>query len=100
MINLGLMDVDSGLHRFAPDAAASRGRRPARPAAPGGRGGGRSRRRLCPGNRRDRPPSTDLVCAAAARCRLIASPDDCLPRAPLSGAEALDLIRRGLDLAR
>ena len=38
------------------------------------------------------------MCAAAARCGLLPEPADCLPGAPLSGAEALELVRRALRL--
>ena len=42
--------------------------------------------------------STDWVCEKAARCRLIPEAADCLPWAPVSGGEALELFRRSLDL--
>ena len=58
VINLGLMDVDSGLHRFAPDAAVSRGDG-LLAVVRGRRGGRRARRRLCLGIAAppDRPPT-------------------------------------------
>ncbi|MEM8929824.1 MAG: hypothetical protein AAGE94_01545 [Acidobacteriota bacterium] len=37
------------------------------------------------------------VCATAARCGLLADPLDCLPAARLSGREALELVRHGLE---
>ena len=100
VINLGLMDIDAGLHRFAPDAAASPCRRPAPAFTAGGRGGGRARRRLCRGDRGDGPP----VHRPRLRRRRPLPADPVprrLPAARLAvGGEALDLIRRGLDLTR
>jgi tetratricopeptide (TPR) repeat protein len=101
VVNLGLMELDAGLHRFSPDAPATR--RDAllallRLAAGAGDGGGGAA--CVEGLAATARPSNDFLCAAAARCRLIASPADCLPRASLSGGEALELIRRGLDLTR
>lgn len=103
VVNLGLMELDPGLHRFNPNTAASR--RDAllallRLVAGGGDGGGGRGAACAEGVAATSRPSNDLLCEAAARCRLIASPADCLPRSPLSGGEALELIRRGLDLAR
>jgi hypothetical protein len=92
--NLGLMQVDPTLHRFAPDdpltrldalaacvAVLARGERP--PACLGG-----------PGAR----ASAAAICAAAARCRLIDDGAACLPQAAVAGREAADLIRRTLAL--
>ncbi len=107
VVNLGLLDVDAGLHRFAPDAALARGDALLGLlrliAGSGGREAGGAARPAAscaaelPAAGR---PAPDQVCAAAARCRLLPDPADCLPRSPLSGREALELVRLGLDLVR
>ena len=100
VINLGLMAVDPSVHRFAPDAPLGRDDALAAllrllSGAAGGPGAS-----CAEGIAASPRLAGDLLCAAAARCRLIASAADCLPRATLSGGEALELIRRALDLAR
>ncbi len=86
VLNLGLMDVDGDLHRFFPTSPARR------TAALGAliRALGRFGRGLsC-------VEVEGGTCAVAARCGLLASVDDCRPRDPLSGAEAVEMIRLGL----
>lgn len=91
--NLGLMAVDSTLHRFAPEAPVSRlAALEALLALLRDRPGGASGCAY-PGAAE---PALPPACAAAARCRLIADPGDCLPSARLSGREAIELIRRVL----
>jgi hypothetical protein len=100
VINLGLMRVDPELHTFSPYAPMRRGSALAsllRVAAGGSGGGGAACAEpvaLAP------RPSSELICSAAARCRLTASVDDCLPQATLGGGEALELVHRALDLLR
>jgi len=96
VVNLGLMEVETAVHRFAPGRPVSRGEAlEALLRLLGGAAGGEPR--PCAGevplNRR---PSLDFVCATAAACGLIPTEGDCLPRAPVSGAEALELVRRAL----
>ncbi|MCG8457038.1 MAG: hypothetical protein MI919_12215, partial [Holophagales bacterium] len=99
VLDLGLMGVDATRHRFEPRAPATRrgalaallhlltqsdpavscvAGEPVLPA------GNRSRR---------------WVCFKAAECGLIAEELDCLPAASLSGAEALEFVRRAQELA-
>lgn len=86
VLNLGLMDVDGDLHRFFPGS-------PARRAAALGAlvralsrfGGGLACLRDGGG-----------PCVTAARCGLVASTDDCRPRDPVTGREAVEMIRRVL----
>ena len=98
VVNLGLMDVDSTLHRFSPGAPARRGtalrslvlvlaRSEQPPSCLGGAGKGY--------------PSTSAVCDAATSCGLFPPPpaeSECRPSAALGGGEAVELIRRTLKL--
>ena len=96
VVNLGLMEVEPSVHLFAPDRPVSRGEAlEALLRLLGGAAGGEPRPCAAevPLNRR---PTGEFVCATAAGCGLIPSEGDCLPRAPLAGAEALELIRRAL----
>lgn len=86
VLNLGLMDVDGDLHRFFPTSPARR------TAALGAlvRALSRFGRGL---------PCLEAdggTCAVAARCGLLPSVDECRPRDPVSGAEAVEMIRLGL----
>ncbi len=96
VINLGLMPVDERLHRFEPERNLSRLRtlsalirmlslsgQPVTCSA-----GAEAARQL----------SRTMICEASFRCGLIPELGDCLPMAPLSGLEALDLFQRALDL--
>lgn len=97
VVNLGLLDVDETLHLFRPTESASRALVFSAllglldwadrdfPCLAGTAGVKLSR-------------SRHLTCAAAAACGLIPEPADCLPAAPISGAEAIDFFRRTLDL--
>lgn len=96
VVNLGLMDVEPSVHRFAPERAVTRaGALEALLKLLGGGAGG-DPLPCAAGIALEPRPSWESVCAAGAACGLIPSAGDCLPRAPLSGAEALELIRRGL----
>jgi hypothetical protein len=92
VVNLGLMDVDPTLHRFSPSAPLHRGlalRAMARLLASYGRGiacletGGVGQAN---------------VCQIAVACGLVDGDDACLPGETLSGADAVEIIRRGLRL--
>lgn len=93
---LDLMRVDEVLHRFDPDDPATRLTTFAallRLLDLSERGvaclRGVEPRRLT--------ESRSWVCDKAARCRLIPEEAECLPRARVSGDEALDFFRRSLD---
>ncbi len=94
VVNLGLLDVDPRLHRVFPDGAARRGTAL------------RSLQRLLRMVQKSLPclaggeadPGGEALCETAARCGLVAAPEDCRAQDPLAGPEALDLIRRALDL--
>ncbi len=86
VVNLGLMDVDGDLHRFFPTSSARRQGALAamvRVLTRFGRG------LSCLGD-------DGGTCATAARCGLLRTPDDCRPRDPVSGAEAVEMIRLAL----
>ena len=86
VVNLGLMEVDPTLHTFSPGRSLRRERALAallRSVA--ALGGGTE----CPGA---------TTCEAATACGLVADPSVCADPAPVSGSEALELIRRTLQL--
>jgi hypothetical protein len=94
VVNLGLLDVHPTLHRFAPDAELARvDALTALLRLLAGHEG-----RVACVAAAGVAPAREGACALAAGCRLIADPGDCLPGAPLSGAEALGLLERTLDL--
>ncbi len=89
VLNLGLMDVDSTLHRFSPSATIRRGTAL------------RSLVRLLSGSGQAipclggaRPSSQSGVCTTAAACGLVPQGEDCDTGTALSGFEAVELIRR------
>jgi tetratricopeptide (TPR) repeat protein len=94
VVNLGLMDVDPTLHRFSPSARVSRG------------GALRTLGRMLSRFASDascvagagRDPSQAAACDLAARCGMIPAGEDCRTGSSLSGAEAVELIRRGLKV--
>lgn len=88
VVNLGLLDVDSTLHSFYPGSPVRRG--------PALRAVQRMLQQFAPGLKC--LAGTTDACAAAAACRVIPSAEDCRVGAPLSGAEAVEIIRRSLDL--
>lgn len=90
VVNLGLMDVDSTLHRFSPGAAARRGTALSSLVRLLGSAGQGVACMAGPGQRSS--------CETAAACGLVASEEDCLAGAPLSGGEAVEMIRRTLEL--
>jgi hypothetical protein len=89
VVNLGLMEVDPTLHRFSPGAPVRRGAglrilvrllgQAGQPVSCLGDGGA-------------------AACDVAARCHLIEGAEGCQAQSPLSGAEAVEWIRRSLDL--
>lgn len=89
VVNLGLMDVDPTLHRFFPGSPVRRS------AAL------RSLNEMLTRFGRGVPCLKDApsgTCERSARCRLILPEEDCQPGAPLSGSDAVELIRRSLKL--
>ncbi|HLE83713.1 MAG TPA: hypothetical protein VJG13_05190, partial [Thermoanaerobaculia bacterium] len=95
VVNLGLMDVDATLHTFSPERPVRRTTallallRAIEALAPPA---------ACLPSPLGRSPSQETVCSAAARCRLVSDPGDCLSGATLSGPQALELLRRALQL--
>ena len=85
VVNLGLLDVDPDLHRFNP---ASTARRVAAFSA--------FLRVLEKFEREAACLAENLgsVCAEATRCGLLGAADDCRPRDAISGAEAVEAIRK------
>jgi hypothetical protein len=93
VVNLGLMEVDS-LHRFSPGAPVRRGaglRVLVRTLASFGQG------LTCLGDAA-RSSSQGAVCAGAAACGLLAEGEECQPSAVLSGADAVEMLRRTLKV--
>jgi hypothetical protein len=94
VVNLGLLDVDSTLHRFSPGATARRGtalRSLERLLARFGEGNGVA----C---MQGAGTTQQEVCDTAVRCGLVAGPEECLAGEPLSGTAAVEMIRRSLEL--
>lgn len=94
VVNSGILDVDSSLHRFEPYRSVSREqalaamlRLLARAEPPFACLGGS----VAPGSIRE-------VCARAAACAVIEEESDCLPSAPVSGTDALEFTRLTQDL--
>jgi hypothetical protein len=90
VVNLGLMDVDPTLHRFSPTSAMRRGlalRVTLRALARFGAGS-------CAGS----GEGGSDVCATAAACGLVAAVEECQAGAPLSGTDAVEILRRSLKL--
>lgn len=95
LLNLGLLDVDETLHKFYPDAAITRGDALAallRLLAERGRV-------ACVSGLSPRAIGREGACGLAAACGIESDAAGCLPGAPLSGAEAAELIQRSLELA-
>lgn len=95
IVNLGLMEVDATLHTFSPGRTVRRDRALAallRAVDTLGRGA------PCLSEPLGRSPDTGRICEAATACGLIADPSLCSDTAPISGAEALELVRRSLQL--
>lgn len=91
VINLGLLDVDGSVHRFAPDVAVSRqqalGALLRMVAAEPEKG-------ACIGGSRV-PTSVEQLCEVATACGLLIEAGECLPTTAVSGPAALEMIRRG-----
>lgn len=90
--NLGIMQVDAGLHAFEPDDEALRVdalRGLLRILVLDGDGD-----RCLDGTTVDARTSFATICNLAARCGLLAEAGECLPQAVLSGAAAMDMVRR------
>ena len=89
VVNLGLMDVDGTLHRFSPAAPARRFtalRSLVRLLSLYGQGV------ACAAGIAGNPqPSQSAACRTGAACGLLASEADCLPQAPVSGSEVVEL---------
>lgn len=89
VVNLGLMDVDPTLHRFFPGSQVRRS------------GALRSLNEMLVRFGKGVPCLKDApsgTCERSARCRLILPEEECQPGAPLSGSDAVELIRRSLKL--
>lgn len=96
VVNLELMEVDPTLHTFSPDRPVRRvDALEALLRAVETFGPGAACLRGAPLGRQ---PTAETVCDASARCRIVLDAADCLPGATLSGSEALDLIRRAVEL--
>ncbi len=97
VLNLGLLDVDETLHRFEPEAPATRVM-VFRALATLLAGAERELSCLADGSDLELDRSWHSACRLAARCRLIPEAAECRPSASISGPEALELFRRTLDL--
>lgn len=93
VVNLGLMDIDETLHRFQPEANTNRR---------AGLGAlltllQKVAKRSCVEGELPGRDNRAWVCRHAAACGFIANEAECLPSAPLSGSQAVDLIRLCLE---
>lgn len=96
VVNLGLLDVDPTLHTFSPDRPVQRADvLGALLRAVKTLGKNVACVEDAPLGRR---PTDVAVCTVAAQCRILDEAADCLPGATLSGSEALELIRRSVEL--
>lgn len=95
VVNLGLLDVDSTLHRFSPGSPARRSTGLRSLIFVLARSGSTV---SCLGGAGKGYPSTSTVCDAATSCGLFPPEDECRPSSALSGGEAVELIRRTLKL--
>ncbi len=86
VLNLGLMDVDRDLHRFYPETAARRS------------AGLQALVRLLTrfGSGLSCLEGDGGACGVAARCGLLGTVEECRPRDPVSGPEAVEWIRLSL----
>ncbi len=94
VVNLGLLGVDETLHRFDPDRPARRSelyRALLRLLSDSDPKGCAAASALPAGE-----AYRDSICRSAAACGFAPAAADCLPSAPLSGAEALEAVRRAL----
>ena len=94
VVNLGLMDVDPTLHRFSPGSSIRRGpalRVVLRLLARFGAG-------ACAGQAGGSGGGSGNVCDPALACELLTAEDDCDPTAPLSGGDAVEILRRSVKL--
>lgn len=96
VINAGMLDVDSSVHRFSPERPLRRGEAlEGLLRVLGGLGGEPV---PCASKVAINPrPSPSFVCSTATACGLLPSAGDCLTEASVSGGEALELIRRTLS---
>src|SRR4029453_17811204 len=95
LLNLGVLDVDETLHKFYPDAPLTRGDALAallRLLAQRGRA-------ACVNGMSARSIGRESACGLAATLGLEREAAGCLAGAPLSGADAADLIQRVSELA-
>lgn len=98
VVDLGLMRVDETLHRFDPSAPATRGMAFVALLRLLSRAPSQRDFACLGGTEVPLTASSYLVCEKAADCRLVPEAADCLPRAPISGGEALEFFRHALDL--
>jgi hypothetical protein len=97
VVSLGLIEVDETLHRFSPGAPARSLTALRSVVRLLSRFGGTAA--ACLGDGAANPQlSQRSLCEAAERCHLFAEEGDCPPGDPLSGEEAVELIRRALVL--
>lgn len=95
VINAGMLDVDASVHRFSPERPVTRAE--ALEGLLRVLGGIAGEVVPCASEVAINPrPSHSFVCSTAAACGLLPSTGDCLARAPVSGGEALELVRRAL----
>lgn len=92
VINLGLLDVDATVHRFYPDSRLRRSRGLRALARLLGGAGAACAAGVSP------DPARDESCAVAVRCGLVADAAACTATDGLSGSEALEMLRRVVDL--
>lgn len=87
VVNAGIMGIDPSLHLFRPERSVVRREVLAALLGLLARG---SPRPACLGDFRSGRASAEQVCAAAARCGLLAEPSACLPQGTVSGSWAVE----------
>jgi hypothetical protein len=92
VINLGLLDVDPTVHRFYPNTPLRRSRGLRALARQLGSSGAE----CAAGVAAD--PGPEESCSVAVRCGLVAAAAECAATDGLSGSEALEMLRRVVDL--
>jgi hypothetical protein len=95
VVNLGLMDVDSTLHRFSPAAPLRRGSA-LRTLVRVLDGFGQDVACLSATGKGASPAGQSASCATAMSCELIPEGEDCNAGSPLVGSDAVELLRRTL----
>jgi tetratricopeptide (TPR) repeat protein len=92
VVNVGLLDVDSTVHRFYPETPIRRDRALRALLRLLGDGGTPCAVGL------PADPDREALCGTALACGLVRQPDECSAGEGVSGVEGVELVRRAVDL--